>query len=189
MEPSTFDDSMDYQILACLVTNKTLAKDRSSWDPTDDEVQRVVLSLLEGSKDIDANKLKQYIAEFEMIVKNNWECSERIVANKEMMLDVFDYVVADFVPNFYQEPTLRLPSISPRSNGCWTKEQLFKKLTGPISMNHCTEKLKKCGFSKQQLWDAIDILKADLELRRVFIRLEDSEARGYMIHALRNSNV
>jgi hypothetical protein len=73
--------------------------------------------------------------------------------------------------------------------GCWTKEQLFKKLTGPISMNHCTEKLKKCGFSKQQLWDAIDILKADLELRRVFIRLEDSEARGYMIHALRNSNV
>lgn len=74
-EPSTFDDFMDYQILACLVTNKTLAKDRSSWDPTDDEVQRVVLSLLEGSIDIDANKLKQRIAEFEMIVKNHWVSS------------------------------------------------------------------------------------------------------------------
>jgi hypothetical protein len=132
------------------------------------------------------------------------ECSERIVANKDMMLDVFDYVVVDFVPNSYQEPTLRLPSISPGSNG---KKRTFmcldekddsaiqhrsKKsccsesvdhhlsrlldqrvvvqeiLTGPISINHCTEKLKKCGFSKQQLWDAIDILKADLELRQVF---------------------
>ena len=75
MEPSTFDDSMDYQILAFLITNKTLAKDRPSWDPTDDEVQRAVLSLLEGSMDIDVNKLKQRIAEFETIVQNHFVSS------------------------------------------------------------------------------------------------------------------
>jgi hypothetical protein len=153
------------------------------------------------------------------------KCSERIVANKEMMLDVFDYVVGDFVPNSYPEPTLRLPSISPGSNdkkrtsmcldekddsaiqhrskrSCCSESvdhhlsRLLDQravvqeiLTGPISMNDCTEKLKKCVFQKKELWNAIDILKADLELRQVFIKLEDSEAKGYMIHAMRNSNV
>jgi uncharacterized protein Smg (DUF494 family) len=56
-------------------------------------------------------------------------------------------------------------------------------------MNDCTEKLKKCGFSKKELWNALDILKADLELRQIFMKLEYCEAKEYMVHVMHNNNV
>ncbi|XP_008658227.1 cytochrome c oxidase subunit 6b-1 isoform X2 [Zea mays] len=70
-----------------------------------------------AAKGEDAPECDKFAKYYRSLCPGEWECSERIVANKDMMLDVFDYVVVDFVPNSYQEPTLRLPSISPGSNG------------------------------------------------------------------------
>jgi hypothetical protein len=51
-------------------------------------------------------------------------------------------------------------------------------------MEHGVDKLQKCGLSESEFWKAIDMLKADIELRQVVIKLEISEARGYIMHLM-----
>jgi len=130
------------------------------------------------------------------------EGTEEIVEHKELMLTVFSSGMAPTViPRGQKRNSTSVDeqdgsAIKRCSKSSYRSEsvdmtrfldqneaarEIFK---GPTSMKECTRKLERCGFKGQLLWNALDKLKVDLELREIFINLEDCEATGYMLHFL-----
>jgi hypothetical protein len=52
---------------------------------------------------------------------------------------------------------------------------------GPMNMVKCTKKLKRCGFKDKMLHLGLKILKDDWEHHKIFMTLEDSIAKDYLL--------
>jgi hypothetical protein len=65
-------------------------------------------------------------------------------------------------------------------------ESAERILNSEISMIECSSKLQKVGLRDKRLCRAIEILKADFEMRQIFLTLDDDQARYYILYKLKN---
>ena len=118
--------------------------------------------------------------------------------NKGTLLAVFNYVecIEEFVPDSQEATKVATAtqdassSKSKRAKMCSypassslstdsIQPQLYEVCHGPYNMADCTMKLKRIGFNREALFDAIDFFANDLQRRQAFMTLEDPYAFTY----------
>jgi hypothetical protein len=67
------------------------------------------------------------------------------------------------------------------------KEIAIELFKGPMSMENCTDKVKRCGFKGNELRCVLNLLRLNWEHRQIFMKLEDSEAKDYALEAIYGS--
>ena len=83
--------------------------------------------------------------------------------------------------------TSRRPIKSRRSGPSYSRcsddaisPEFAKLMNSGFSMTCYVEKLQRLGFEEPRIYEAIDLLKADLEAREIFMTLPDKTAKGYV---------
>jgi hypothetical protein len=65
------------------------------------------------------------------------------------------------------------------------KEIAIELFKGPMSMENCTDKVKRCGFKGNELRCVLNLLRLNWEHRQIFMKPEDSEAKDCLRSYLR----